>query len=198
LHFEEQIKLYRKQVIINLVKTTGAERQLGEMFQENILKVKDTLQTVHYVPFDVYKYCGHSKFQYLSILVNQIADDLKEMGYSQVRDKNGELSILRAQQGVFRTNCKDCLDRTNLVQGLIGKLSLLQQLKDLQFISEDETLEDKENQPFLRVVRETWSDNGDAISIQYAGTPALKRDVTRLGKRTLRGMLDDGISSGKG
>jgi len=32
------------------------------------------------------------------------------------------------QKGVFRTNCVDCLDRTNVVQGLIAKGVLQQQL----------------------------------------------------------------------
>ena len=35
----------------------------------------------------------------------------------------------------------------------------------------------------------------DAISRLYAGTPALKRDFTRTGKRTKLGALDDGMNS---
>jgi hypothetical protein len=37
-----------------------------------------------------------------------------------------------------------------------------------------------------------WADNADAISIQYTGTPALKTDYTRTGKRTAMGALADG------
>lgn len=40
--------------------------------------------------------------------------------------KNG--SILSAQRGVFRINCIDCLDRTNVVQGLLAKRMLHIQL----------------------------------------------------------------------
>jgi len=40
-----------------------------------------------------------------------------------------------------------------------------------------------------------WADNADAISRLYAGTPALKGDFTRTGKRTKRGALDDGLNS---
>jgi hypothetical protein len=36
-----------------------------------------------------------------------------------------------------------------------------------------------------------WSDNGDALSMQYAGTGALKGDFTRKGKRTMGGILAD-------
>lgn len=31
-----------------------------------------------------------------------------------------------------------------------------------------------------------WADNGDALSRQYSGTAALKRDFTRTGKRTIK------------
>ena len=39
------------------------------------------------------------------------------------------------------------------------------------------------------------ADNADHISRLYAGTPALKGDFTRTGKRTRRGALDDGVNS---
>lgn len=37
-------------------------------------------------------------------------------------------TVLSTQQGVFRMNCIDCLDRTNVVQGLLAKRMLLVQL----------------------------------------------------------------------
>ena len=40
-----------------------------------------------------------------------------------------------------------------------------------------------------------WADNADSISIQYAGTKALKTDFTRTGKRSNLGALQDGINS---
>lgn len=40
-----------------------------------------------------------------------------------------------------------------------------------------------------------WADHGDMISTQYAGTGALKAGFTRTGKRTLMGLLDDGLKS---
>lgn len=43
--------------------------------------------------------------------------------------------------------------------------------------------------------RETWFLNGNTMSMLYAGTPALKTDFTRFGKRTVKGMIDDGINS---
>lgn len=43
--------------------------------------------------------------------------------------------------------------------------------------------------------KNVWADNADVISIEYSGTPALKTDFTRTGKRTRMGALRDGINS---
>ena len=40
--------------------------------------------------------------------------------------KDGTVENL--QEGVFRTNCIDCLDRTNVVQSLLARLCLQDQL----------------------------------------------------------------------
>ncbi len=38
-------------------------------------------------------------------------------------------AVVTVQQGVFRTNCIDCLDRTNVVQCMLAKKSLLAQMQ---------------------------------------------------------------------
>ena len=43
--------------------------------------------------------------------------------------------------------------------------------------------------------REGWTNNADVISILYTGTPALKTDFTRTGKRTWKGALNDGVNA---
>ena len=40
-----------------------------------------------------------------------------------------------------------------------------------------------------------WSDHANFISMAYAGTGALKTDFTRTGKRTRKGLLEDGWNS---
>lgn len=48
----------------------------------------------------------------------------------------------------------------------------------------------------LSYLRNLWADSGDAISILYAGTRALKADVTRTGQRDfVKGSIDDGLNS---
>ena len=48
-------------------------------------------------------------------------------------DLNGNMKM---QNGIARTNCIDCLDRTNAAQFVIGKLALGHQLHALGIISE--------------------------------------------------------------
>ena len=37
--------------------------------------------------------------------------------------------VLSTQEGVFRSNCMDCLDRTNVIQSLLARRSLQAQLQ---------------------------------------------------------------------
>ncbi|XP_024026440.1 phosphoinositide phosphatase SAC8 isoform X3 [Morus notabilis] len=43
--------------------------------------------------------------------------------------------------------------------------------------------------------RTMWAEQGDEISLEYAGTHALKGDLVRYGKQTLGGLIKDGMSA---
>jgi hypothetical protein len=43
--------------------------------------------------------------------------------------------------------------------------------------------------------RACWTNNANVVSILYTGTPALKTDFTRTGKRTIKGAIDDGVNA---
>lgn len=43
--------------------------------------------------------------------------------------------------------------------------------------------------------RNAWTDNADILSLCYTGTPALKTDFTRTGKRSTMGAVNDGKHS---
>lgn len=78
---------------------------------------------------------------------------------------------IRMQRGVLRTNCVDCLDRTNVGQANVGIYALGLQLRALGLT--DETAE-----PSSAIV-ETYFDlftaHGDAIALQYGGSEANKK-----------------------
>lgn len=53
-------------------------------------------------------------------------------GVFHIRDSG---AIISHQTGVFRTNCIDCLDRTNVVQSLLARRSLNAALQKLGILS---------------------------------------------------------------
>jgi hypothetical protein len=188
LHFEEQYKLYNKHVILNLLKESGSEKKLGDTFKREVLLLNDS--NIRFIAFDVHHHCKLTDFGKLSMLTDQIVEERKEFGYFR-KDSSGK--VTKRQAGIFRTNCKDCLDRTNLVQGVMGRLNLVDQLKDLSIVESEAELE--QSKQFMQFFRHVWADNGDAISVFYAGTPAIRGDVTRNGKQTIQGLINDGMNS---
>ncbi|OWK02458.1 SACM1L, partial [Cervus elaphus hippelaphus] len=96
-------------------------------------------------------------------------------------------------EGVFRSNCMDCLDRTNVIQSLLARRSLQAQLQRLGVLHVGQKLEEQDE--FEKIYKNAWADNANACAKQYAGTGALKTDFTRTGKRTQLGLIMDGWNS---
>jgi hypothetical protein len=94
--------------------------------------------------------------------------------------------VVLQQEGVFRTNCLDCLDRTNLIQTIISQMALE------AFLSHRG---ERASQDFWMRHSSLWADNGDALSRTYAGTGALKTSFTRHGKMSLAGAFADARKS---
>ena len=94
--------------------------------------------------------------------------------------------VIMQQNGVFRVNCLDCLDRTNLIQGIISHMAL-----ELFLSHRGE----RGNSDFWMRHSTLWADNGDTLSRIYAGTGALKSSFTRHGKMSLAGALADARKS---
>ncbi|GAC94129.1 hypothetical protein PHSY_001698 [Pseudozyma hubeiensis SY62] len=117
----------------------------------------------------------------------------KAFGYSLIDGATGKL--LRRQKGVFRTNCLDCLDRTNVVEDMLSR-SMLDTFfesaasRDPSYVSFQDP-----HHPIWVSHRVLWAENGDALSKIYAGTGALNTSFTRTGKKTLGGLLSDAAKS---
>uniref|UniRef100_K3X291 SAC domain-containing protein n=1 Tax=Globisporangium ultimum (strain ATCC 200006 / CBS 805.95 / DAOM BR144) TaxID=431595 RepID=K3X291_GLOUD len=75
------------------------------------------------------------------------------------------------QKGVLRTNCIDCLDRTNVSQFAVGMRALGQQLYAMG-IRNTPLIENSSQ--LVRVLTQLYSLVGDAISMQYGGSEAHK------------------------
>uniref|UniRef100_A0A182VSN0 Phosphatidylinositol-3-phosphatase SAC1 n=1 Tax=Anopheles minimus TaxID=112268 RepID=A0A182VSN0_9DIPT len=188
-HFEQQCKWYGAQTLINLIDHKGAEEVLEKAYDATISALANPL--LNYVSFDFHKECKKMRYDRLSLLMSRITSQQDSFG---VYHMSHDGKVYSTQKGVFRTNCIDCLDRTNVVQSLIAKRSLEQTLQKLGIFKLGEKYIDPSSQ-FDTIFKSVWADNADVISIQYSGTGALKTDFTRTGKRTFKGLLRDGLNS---
>ena len=173
--------------------------------------------SVHHEWFDFHAEVKNGKWDRLSVLLDRLSPSLIGHGYfhALAPGKKSSWKIQRKQNAVVRTNCMDCLDRTNVVQSILGRYVLFQQLSTAATYRSSKVGSDsKEKKTWAShsksfrknrlalpwsegelAHRLLWADNADAISRLYAGTPALKGDFTRTGKRTKKGALDDGMNS---
>eukprot|EP01117_Protostelium_nocturnum_P004163 TRINITY_DN1546_c0_g1_i1.p1 TRINITY_DN1546_c0_g1~~TRINITY_DN1546_c0_g1_i1.p1 ORF type:complete len:581 (-),score=131.13 TRINITY_DN1546_c0_g1_i1:54-1796(-) len=186
-HFDEQSKHYGTQVVVNLIDHKPPEISLGNCY-ENLMKKMDPNQ-IRYVAFDFHKEVKGMKYEKLGLLLDNLKEDIKKQGY-YASDSNGTSN---KQTGVCRVNCVDNLDRTNVVQSIIARHVLNHQLITLGILPTGQ--EFNAHPGFERIFKDLWANNGDAMSFQYSGTGALKADFTRTGKRTKRGLIDDGVNS---
>lgn len=185
-HFNDLLKRYGGCIVVDLTDKHGDEGLLSTAYAEEMQK----LPNVRYVSFDFHQSCGHGNFDNIHLLYDQISEDFEKQGYFLL-DSEGK--ILAEQEGIIRSNCIDCLDRTNVTQSYLAQKSLNSQLQKVGAISSAESIsmfsEDFETFKTL------WVEHGDEISLEYSGTHALKRDLVRYGKQTMSGIIKDGISA---
>ncbi|KZV19616.1 hypothetical protein F511_10519 [Dorcoceras hygrometricum] len=185
-HFNDLLQRYGGCVAIDLTDKQGDEGLLSAAYAEEMKK----LPNVRYVSFDFHQACGNGRFDNIQLLYDEISDDFEKQGYFLL-DSEGK--ILGEQRGIIRSNCIDCLDRTNVTQSYFARKSLNFQLQRVGSLSStDCTSMFSED---FELFRTLWVDQGDEISLEYSGTHALKRDLVRYGKQTMAGIIKDGMSA---
>lgn len=187
-HLDAQLIQYGRQVLVNLIDHRGAEDVLEKAFGTTISTLGN--QNVRYESYDFHAECRKMRYDKLHTLIARLAHEQDEFGVFHLR-RDG--TLLSSQDGVFRTNCIDCLDRTNVVQSMLAKRILEQSLMKLGVLTSGQKID--LNSSFEWLFKGVWADNADLISTQYSGTRALKTDFTRTGKRTKMGLVQDGINS---
>ncbi|KAF9924153.1 hypothetical protein FBU30_005821 [Linnemannia zychae] len=189
-HFELQKRYYGPQLVINLINKKGYESPMGTAFSKQIDIIGDP--QVKYYHFDFHHECSKMKWHRVSLLLDHFHSDLVAQGYFRAELGMAGAGILRVYQkqtSVVRTNCMDCLDRTNVVQSVISRWVLNRQLNSVGVLTSGEQFDSSEE--FEALFRNVWADNADVVSCAYSGTGALKTDFTRTGKRTKLGALRD-------
>ncbi|KAH6587556.1 hypothetical protein BASA61_006282 [Batrachochytrium salamandrivorans] len=188
-HFYEQFKFYGNQIVVNLINKHGYESPLGVEFANRVGEMKD--ERIRFIHFDFHENCRKMRWDRISVLIQSIQEDLDEQGYCIVTATGTNIpALIKSQTSVVRTNCIDCLDRTNVVQSVLARRSLNKQLHDLKLMSSP--LEDfSDIAEFEHMFKNAWADNADEVSRLYSGTGALKTDFTRTGKRSAAGAMQD-------
>lgn len=220
-HFDEQVRIYGDNYLVNLVNQKGREQRVKEAYEQIVQKLqsspkeaisantatdekfhviesgssKQTFDRVHYVYFDFHSETKGMKLHRAQLLLDRMQEALVAQQYFRAVDMpagiDGRLEVRNLQTSVVRTNCMDCLDRTNVVQSLLARWTLDRIFVDLGLMQRGATFKD-EDPAFEFMFRNLWADNADVVSNSYSGTGAMKTDMTRLGIRTKAGALRDG------
>ncbi|KAI7879226.1 SacI homology domain-containing protein [Mucor mucedo] len=186
-HFDEQIRIYGPQILVNLINKKGYELPMGQAFARTVEQLNDP--RIYYTHFDFHSECSKMRWHRIQLLVDQLKEKLIEQGYTYVKTTENGPVVVKTQTSVVRTNCMDCLDRTNVVQSTLARWVLTEQLREVGILEQNQKVEDQED--FMISYRNTWADNADGVSCVYSGTGALKTDFTRTGQRTKAGALND-------
>ncbi|KAF8269062.1 SacI homology domain-containing protein [Lactarius quietus] len=189
-HFAHLTEQYGCVHAINLLGTKDAEATLTAAYARQLHIAKgvwgDDIGITHYDFHQAVRVSGHDSVLRDLRRLGSVADNIDRFGFTMCDAGTDE--IITEQKGVFRTNCLDCLDRTNFVQDILSRTSVEQYLLLVR-------REWVNSNALWSYHRELWAENGDALSRIYAGTGALNTSFTRSGKRTLAGVLSDATKS---
>ncbi|KAK0168428.1 hypothetical protein PV327_002230 [Microctonus hyperodae] len=181
---------YGKQVIVNLLGSSligskEGEAMLSQMFQSrhNLSNHKD----VPHIIFDYHQECRGGNMKNLSKLKSKVEKYLDSFGLFYAVGT----SVHQEQSGTIRTNCLDCLDRTNCAQTFFALEILSRQLSLLKLFEKQQMVS-----RFEEVFRQMWINNGNEVSKIYAGTGAIQgsskfMDGARSAARTIQNNLLD-------
>ena len=218
-HFDEQIRIYGENYLVNLVNQKGREERVKKAYEQMVRILvsspnetsesdrfsnektttifppvqRQRMDRLHYIYFDFHNETKGLRWHRALLLLDQLSDGLTKGSYfrglEMPGDNIGAIEVRSEQTAVVRTNCMDCLDRTNVVQSMLGRWVLTRQLIDAGILRPGQTSSD--DPAFEHLFRNIWADNADVISNSYSGTGALKTDFTRTGNRTRAGMAQD-------
>ncbi|XP_039175203.1 synaptojanin-1 isoform X3 [Crotalus tigris] len=177
-HFHTLKNIYGNQIIVNLLGSKEGEHMLSKAFQSH-LKASEHANDIKMVNFDYHQMVKGGKVEKLHSVLKPQIQKFFECGFFYFDGKE----VKSSQSGTIRTNCLDCLDRTNSVQAFIGLEMLTKQLEVLGLAEKPQLVT-----RFQEVFRSMWSVNGDSVSKIYAGTGALEG-------KAKAGKLKDGARS---
>ncbi|XP_022104463.1 polyphosphoinositide phosphatase-like isoform X2 [Acanthaster planci] len=190
-HFNQLLGRYGSPVIvINLVKKREKRKReaiLSEELESAIKYLNQFLpprHSIRYIELDMARFTKNPKLNVINRL-DAIADMVVKQTGLFLSGPHIEPSLpvrpqarcvypnaddcftFIKQMGTARTNCVDCLDRTNTAQFVIGKYALGHQLFCLGVV-DSTTL--KFDTDAVRMLEDLYEDMGDTLALQYGGS----------------------------
>lgn len=190
MHFTNMCSKYGVCHIVNLLSKTKPPEVAVLTRYKQLYDNSTRKEELSYTEFDFHQETKQSGgFGGASKILNLLFNSLEQFRWFAYDCDQGE--IISRQDGIFRINCLDCLDRTNLIEQVICQHVLENILDNQSFRGGNSSRHRMEGEETLNKYRTLWADNGDAISQIYTGTNALKSSFSRSGKMNLAGALSD-------
>ena len=165
-------------VIVNLLSSTkSGEALLTNGFNRHVHALVAEAEANNSTPlpvmveFDFHRFVNSSRplEESLAPLLDAVRPFIFHVKYFDERSELAETPGVM-QDGLFRVNCLDCLDRTNAVQMMVAWESLM--------LAKFDSL--PKSSPMLKeIFTDVWVRNGDAISKGYAGTGSVLSRLVR-------------------
>lgn len=197
-HCEDLLEHYSRFHILNLLANKEGEAALTQAYEAHLRAAQDADENVRdNVGMTEFDFHARSKGgggidSVQAQLWREVESTEETIGACVVGvDQSGDATQIMSQNGVFRTNCKDCLDRTNAVEDSLSRFALEGFLRNTR----PDWLGVMESATLWASHRTLWADNGDALSKIYVGTGAINTSFTRTGKKSLAGLLSDASKS---
>lgn len=112
-HIDEIQKDYPLIYMINLMNFNKPNEQIITQNFENQIKI-NSLRSTKYVFWDFQNECKHDNYEKIDSLMKNTENIMNIFKFYCEDLSTGE--ITKEQNGIIRTNCLDCLDRTNVIQ----------------------------------------------------------------------------------
>jgi hypothetical protein len=150
------------------------EEELGIVFPDIVRKLRERhkcFSGLSYKHIDLKNSMKEDRDNFFEMAILLSEDLINEYGcffLDGVGDKtkldpSRSMIVLGYQKGVVRTNCVDCLDRTNLMQNLISERAFYKQLRICLNLKENAEID--VNDRVMISFQEMWRRLGDSISM---------------------------------
>ena len=206
-HVGELNREYGPVLLLSLLDEKGDESELAAALEQVVSRTSDPAAAggaaaapalqMRLIRFDFHAHCkGSSRADGLATLTQRLStapDEWRPGAMGFFAHVGGNDAPSRTQRGVVRTNCLDCLNRTNMAQAVLALQSASEQLRGLcracglAAVHGEEAPGENQVQAALRRL---WTECGDQISIQYTGTANLSKGSHLTGDAPKKSLIE--------